>query len=155
MVTEKLCNNGIRAAGYPRGYGHRWARLRSRSLPTWWYSDCCCDRSVWYGYQQTQCTLCGALWYSTQHWVLLSRDWPCEPVMAYLLEAMMLFDPADMGWLRPWLCWMKKARKSRLRCTSWMRWVLLLETNLSSSGTLLNYFGEYREETVMATAISA
>ncbi|UPR35702.1 ATP-dependent DNA helicase RecQ [Vibrio cyclitrophicus] len=145
MVTEKLCNNGIRAAGY-----HAGMDIDERA-----YVQEAFQRD---DIQIVVATVAFGMGINKPNVrFVVHFDIPRNIESYYQetgragrdglpAEAMMLFDPADMGWLRRMLDEKEEGPQKQVEMHKLNAMSAFAEAQTCRRQVLLNYFGEYREK---------
>ncbi|MFA0115984.1 ATP-dependent DNA helicase RecQ [Vibrio sp. 10N.261.46.E11] len=145
MVTEKLCNNGIRAAGYHAGMD---TDERAYVQEAFQRDDI----------QIVVATVAFGMGINKPNVrFVVHFDIPRNIESYYQetgragrdglpAEAMMLFDPADMGWLRRMLDEKEEGPQKQVEMHKLNAMSAFAEAQTCRRQVLLNYFGEYREK---------
>ncbi|TVU58149.1 ATP-dependent DNA helicase RecQ [Vibrio atlanticus] len=145
MVTEKLCNNGIRAAGYHAGMD---TDERAYVQDAFQRDDI----------QIVVATVAFGMGINKPNVrFVVHFDIPRNIESYYQetgragrdglpAEAMMLFDPADMGWLRRMLDEKEEGPQKQVEMHKLNAMSAFAEAQTCRRQVLLNYFGEYREK---------
>ncbi|PMM38312.1 ATP-dependent DNA helicase RecQ [Vibrio splendidus] len=145
MVTEKLCNNGIRAAGYHAGMD---TDERAYVQEAFQRDDV----------QIVVATVAFGMGINKPNVrFVVHFDIPRNIESYYQetgragrdglpAEAMMLFDPADMGWLRRMLDEKEEGPQKQVEMHKLNAMSAFAEAQTCRRQVLLNYFGEYREK---------
>ncbi|WED26638.1 ATP-dependent DNA helicase RecQ [Vibrio sp. DW001] len=145
MLTEKLCNNHIRAAGYHAGMD---SDERAYVQDAFQRDDV----------QIVVATVAFGMGINKPNVrFVVHFDIPRNIESYYQetgragrdglpAEAMMLFDPADMGWLRKILDEKPKGDQKRVETHKLNAMSAFAEAQTCRRQVLLNYFGEYRHE---------
>ena len=145
MVTEKLCNNGIRAAGYHAGMD---TAERAYVQEAFQRDDI----------QIVVATVAFGMGINKPNVrFVVHFDIPRNIESYYQetgragrdglpAEAMMLFDPADMGWLRRMLDEKEEGPQKQVEMHKLNAMSAFAEAQTCRRQVLLNYFGEYREK---------
>jgi ATP-dependent DNA helicase RecQ len=145
MLTEKLCNNHIRAAGYHAGMD---ADERAYVQDAFQRDDI----------QIVVATVAFGMGINKPNVrFVVHFDIPRNIESYYQetgragrdglpAEAMMLFDPADMGWLRKILEEKPEGEQKRVETHKLNAMSAFAEAQTCRRQVLLNYFGEYRHE---------
>ncbi|MEZ9067250.1 ATP-dependent DNA helicase RecQ [Vibrio atlanticus] len=145
MVTEKLCNNGIRAAGYHAGMD---TDERAYVQEAFQRDDI----------QIVVATVAFGMGINKPNVrFVVHFDIPRNIESYYQetgragrdglpAEAMMLFDPADMGWLRRMLDEKEEGPQKKVEMHKLNAMSAFAEAQTCRRQVLLNYFGEYREK---------
>ncbi|MFA0158956.1 ATP-dependent DNA helicase RecQ [Vibrio sp. 10N.261.46.A3] len=145
MVTEKLCNNGIRAAGYHAGMD---TDERAYVQEAFQRDDI----------QIVVATVAFGMGINKPNVrFVVHFDIPRNIESYYQetgragrdglpAEAMMLFDPADMGWLRRMLDEKEDGPQKQVEMHKLNAMSAFAEAQTCRRQVLLNYFGEYREK---------
>ncbi|MEZ9186137.1 ATP-dependent DNA helicase RecQ [Vibrio splendidus] len=145
MVTEKLCNNGIRAAGYHAGMD---TDERAYVQEAFQRDDI----------QIVVATVAFGMGINKPNVrFVVHFDIPRNIESYYQetgragrdglpAEAMMLFDPADMGWLRRMLDEKEEGPQKQVERHKLNAMSAFAEAQTCRRQVLLNYFGEYREK---------
>ncbi|KZX68291.1 ATP-dependent DNA helicase RecQ [Vibrio sp. HI00D65] len=145
MVTEKLCNNGIRAAGYHAGMN---TDERAYVQEAFQRDDI----------QIVVATVAFGMGINKPNVrFVVHFDIPRNIESYYQetgragrdglpAEAMMLFDPADMGWLRRMLDEKEEGPQKQVEMHKLNAMSAFAEAQTCRRQVLLNYFGEYREK---------
>tara|TARA_Y100000588_G_scaffold393479_1_gene509680 strand:- start:1782 stop:3620 length:1839 start_codon:yes stop_codon:yes gene_type:complete len=145
MVTEKLCNNGIRAAGYHAGMD---TDKRAYVQEAFQRDDI----------QIVVATVAFGMGINKPNVrFVVHFDIPRNIESYYQetgragrdglpAEAMMLFDPADMGWLRRMLDEKEEGPQKQVEMHKLNAMSAFAEAQTCRRQVLLNYFGEYREK---------
>ncbi|MEZ8385471.1 ATP-dependent DNA helicase RecQ, partial [Vibrio splendidus] len=143
MVTEKLCNNGIRAAGYHAGMD---TDERAYVQEAFQRDDI----------QIVVATVAFGMGINKPNVrFVVHFDIPRNIESYYQetgragrdglpAEAMMLFDPADMGWLRRMLDEKEEGPQKQVEMHKLNAMSAFAEAQTCRRQVLLNYFGEYR-----------
>ncbi len=145
MVTEKLCNNGLRAAGYHAGMD---TDERAYVQEAFQRDDI----------QIVVATVAFGMGINKPNVrFVVHFDIPRNIESYYQetgragrdglpAEAMMLFDPADMGWLRRMLDEKEEGPQKQVEMHKLNAMSAFAEAQTCRRQVLLNYFGEYREK---------
>ncbi|MCC4857972.1 ATP-dependent DNA helicase RecQ [Vibrio lentus] len=145
MVTEKLCNNGIRAAGYHAGMD---TDERAYVQEAFQRDDI----------QIVVATVAFGMGINKPNVrFVVHFDIPRNIESYYQetgragrdglpAEAVMLFDPADMGWLRRMLDEKEEGPQKQVEMHKLNAMSAFAEAQTCRRQVLLNYFGEYREK---------
>lgn len=145
MVTEKLCNNGIRAAGYHAGMD---TDERAYVQDAFQRDDI----------QIVVATVAFGMGINKPNVrFVVHFDIPRNIESYYQetgragrdglpAEAMMLFDPADMGWLRRMLDEKEEGPQKQVEMHKLNAMSAFAEAQTCRRQVLLNYFGEYRDK---------
>ncbi|NAZ48033.1 ATP-dependent DNA helicase RecQ [Vibrio toranzoniae] len=145
MVTEKLCNNGLRAAGYHAGMD---TDERAYVQEAFQRDDV----------QIVVATVAFGMGINKPNVrFVVHFDIPRNIESYYQetgragrdglpAEAMMLFDPADMGWLRRMLDEKEEGPQKQVEMHKLNAMSAFAEAQTCRRQVLLNYFGEYREK---------
>ncbi|ARP36898.1 ATP-dependent DNA helicase RecQ [Vibrio syngnathi] len=145
MVTEKLCNNGIRAAGYHAGMD---TDERAYVQEAFQRDDI----------QIVVATVAFGMGINKPNVrFVVHFDIPRNIESYYQetgragrdglpAEAMMLFDPADMGWLRRMLDEKEEGPQKQVEMHKLNAMSAFAEAQTCRRQVLLNYFGEYRDK---------
>ncbi|OBT22958.1 ATP-dependent DNA helicase RecQ [Vibrio tasmaniensis] len=145
MVTEKLCNNGIRAASYHAGMD---TDERAYVQEAFQRDDI----------QIVVATVAFGMGINKPNVrFVVHFDIPRNIESYYQetgragrdglpAEAMMLFDPADMGWLRRMLDEKEEGPQKQVEMHKLNAMSAFAEAQTCRRQVLLNYFGEYREK---------
>ncbi|WP_373929921.1 ATP-dependent DNA helicase RecQ [Vibrio cyclitrophicus] len=145
MVTEKLCNNGLRAAGYHAGMD---TDERAYVQEAFQRDDI----------QIVVATVAFGMGINKPNVrFVVHFDIPRNIESYYQetgragrdglpAEAMMLFDPADMGWLRRMLDEKEEGPQKQVEMHKLNAMNAFAEAQTCRRQVLLNYFGEYREK---------
>lgn len=145
MVTEKLCNNGVRAAGYHAGMD---TDERAYVQEAFQRDDI----------QIVVATVAFGMGINKPNVrFVVHFDIPRNIESYYQetgragrdglpAEAMMLFDPADMGWLRRMLDEKEEGPQKQVEMHKLNAMSAFAEAQTCRRQVLLNYFGEYREK---------
>ncbi|MEZ8159021.1 ATP-dependent DNA helicase RecQ [Vibrio splendidus] len=145
MVTEKLCNNGIRAAGYHAGMD---TDERAYVQEAFQRDDI----------QIVVATVAFGMGINKPNVrFVVHFDIPRNIESYYQetgragrdglpAEAMMLFDPADMGWLRRMMDEKEEGPQKQVEMHKLNAMSAFAEAQTCRRQVLLNYFGEYREK---------
>ncbi|MEZ9649431.1 ATP-dependent DNA helicase RecQ [Vibrio lentus] len=145
MVTEKLCNNGIRAAGYHAGMD---TDERAYVQEAFQRDDIhIVVATVAFGMGINKPNVRFVVHFDIprniesyyQETGRAGRD-------GLPAEAMMLFDPADMGWLRRMLDEKEEGPQKQVEMHKLNAMSAFAEAQTCRRQVLLNYFGEYREK---------
>ncbi|NAZ55590.1 ATP-dependent DNA helicase RecQ [Vibrio toranzoniae] len=145
MVTEKLCNNGLRAAGYHAGMD---TDERAYVQEAFQRDDV----------QIVVATVAFGMGINKPNVrFVVHFDIPRNIESYYQetgragrdglpAEAMMLFDPADMGWLRRMLDEKEEGPQKQVEMHKLNAMSAFAEAQTCRRQVLLNYFGEYRKK---------
>ncbi|WP_146449100.1 ATP-dependent DNA helicase RecQ [Vibrio kanaloae] len=145
MVTEKLCNNGLRAAGYHAGMD---TDERAYVQEAFQRDDI----------QIVVATVAFGMGINKPNVrFVVHFDIPRNIESYYQetgragrdglpAEVMMLFDPADMGWLRRMLDEKEEGPQKQVEMHKLNAMSAFAEAQTCRRQVLLNYFGEYREK---------
>ncbi|MEZ8638190.1 ATP-dependent DNA helicase RecQ [Vibrio cyclitrophicus] len=145
MVTEKLCNNGIRAAGYHAGMDTDERAYVQESFQRDDIQIVVATVAFGMGINKPNVRF------------VVHFDIPRNIESYYQetgragrdglpAEAMMLFDPADMGWLRRMLDEKEEGPQKQVEMHKLNAMSAFAEAQTCRRQVLLNYFGEYREK---------
>ncbi|MEZ8305711.1 ATP-dependent DNA helicase RecQ [Vibrio splendidus] len=145
MVTEKLCNNGIRAAGYHAGMDTDERAYVQEAFQRDDVQIVVATMAFGMGINKPNVRF------------VVHFDIPRNIESYYQetgragrdglpAEAMMLFDPADMGWLRRMLDEKEEGPQKQVEMHKLNAMSAFAEAQTCRRQVLLNYFGEYREK---------